>query len=68
MPPELPPLIAELNVWAKSHGMRRTARVVRESATVQLQVKRIFKQSGGGPGASVAKTRDEAWSTLLAAK
>ncbi len=60
MPPELPPRITLLNVWAKNHGMDRTARVVAESATAELQVQRMFKGA-----ALVAHTRDEAWSSLL---
>ena len=62
MPPELPPKIAELNAWARGHGMGRTARVVKESATAQLQVTRILKKAGG----TQCKTRDEAWAALTA--
>jgi hypothetical protein len=67
MPPELPLRIAELNAWAKTQGMHRTARVVRESATAQLQASRIIKNSGTGAEAIVATSRDEAWAALVRA-
>ena len=59
MPPELGPKLATLNAWAKEHGMKVTARVVKQSATAELQVNRLFK------GAIVTHSRDEAWKSLL---
>jgi hypothetical protein len=62
MPPELGPRLATLNAWAREHGMQVTARVVKQSATAELQVNRLFKGA-----AIVAHTRDEAWKSLLKA-
>lgn len=64
MPPELPPQIAVLNAWALSKGMRRTARVVNESAIAELQVNRILRDSGTAQVGSIFKSRDEAWKAL----
>lgn len=66
MPPELPPRIAELNAWAKQHGMSRTARVVKQSATAQLQVSRILEKSGNTTVGTQCTSRDEAWQHLTA--
>ncbi len=66
MPPELPPKIAVLNVWARGKGMRRTARVVKDSAVAELQVNRILRDSGTAQVGSIYKTREEAWATLRA--
>jgi hypothetical protein len=68
LPPELPARIVELNTWARSRGMARTARVVRPSATAQLQVARILKQSGPGLVGMQCASRDEAWATLSSKK
>ena len=64
MPPELPPRIAELNAWARTQGMGRTARVVKPSATAQLQVTRILLKSGSAQVGTQCLTRDEAWRAL----
>ncbi len=66
MPPELPPLIAVLNVWARGKGMRRTARVVKDSAVAELQVNRILRDSGTAQVGSLYKTRALAWAALTA--
>ncbi|MEW5741721.1 MAG: STAS/SEC14 domain-containing protein [Myxococcota bacterium] len=62
--PEFPPLIAKLNTWARSKGMRRTARVVSHSAIGELQTVRILKDAGVKEIGSVFHDRDEAWATL----
>jgi hypothetical protein len=64
IPPELPPRIAELNAWARTQGMGRTARVIQPIATAQLQVTRILKQSGTAQAGRLCTTRDEAWLAL----
>lgn len=66
MPPELPPQIAVLNAWARDKGMRRTARVVKDSAVAELQVNRILRDSGTAQVGSIYKSRDEAWAALTA--
>jgi len=66
LPPELPPRIAELNAWARTRGMGHTARVVKQSATAQLQVTRILQKSGAAAVGAQFATRDEAWKTLTA--
>lgn len=64
MPPELPPQIAVLNAWALGKGMRKTARVVNESAVAELQVNRILRDSGTAQVGSIFRSRDEAWKSL----
>jgi hypothetical protein len=66
MPPELPPKIAELNAWARATGMRRTARVVRDSAVAELQVNRILRDSGTAQVGSIYTSRALAWTALTA--
>ena len=66
MPPELPPLIAVLNAWARGKGMRKTARVVKDSAVAELQVNRILRESGTAQVGSLHKTRAQAWAALIA--
>ena len=68
MPPELPPVIAVLNAWARGKGMRRTARVVKDSAVAELQVNRILRESGTAQVGSLYKTRAQAWAALTAPK
>jgi hypothetical protein len=65
-PPELTDRIAGLNRWAREHGMRRTARVVKDSAIAELQVRRIIKQGGVESDATLHHDRDEAWQALTA--
>ncbi len=62
--PEFPPRIAELNHWARAHGMRRTARVIADSAIGELQGMRILRDSGVKDVGSIFKTRDEAWRAI----
>ncbi len=62
--PEFPPRIAELNVWARGKGMRKTARVVSESAVGELQGARILRDSGVRDVGAIFKSRDDAWSFL----
>ncbi len=64
MPPELPPLIAVLNAWARGKGMRRTARVVKDSAVAELQVNRILRDSGTAQVGVLHKSREKAWAAL----
>ncbi len=59
--PDFPPRIAELNVWSREHGMRRTARVVSDSAVGELQTLRILKESGITDIGAVFHERDAAW-------
>ena len=44
--PDFPPRIATLNGWAKENGMRRTARLVSNSAVGELQTIRILREAG----------------------
>ncbi len=62
--PEFPPRIAELNTWARGKGMRRTARVISESAVGELQGARILRDSGLHDVGLIFKSRDEAWAFL----
>ena len=66
MRPELAPKIAVLNAWARGKGMRRTCRVVKDSALAELQVNRILRDSGTAQVGSIYKTREEAWAALTA--
>lgn len=59
--PEFPPRIALLNAWAKEHGMRRTARVVSNSAVGELQTIRILRESGVLHIGAVFHDRAAAW-------
>lgn len=59
--PDFPPRIAELNVWSRTHGMHRTARVVSDSAVGELQTIRILKESGITDIGAVFHSREEAW-------
>lgn len=63
--PEFPPLIAKLNSWARTQGMRRTARVVGESAIGELQTVRILRDSGVKDIGSTFHDREAGWSWLL---
>lgn len=62
--PEFTPRIADLNAWAREHGMRHTARVISESAIGELQGARILKQGGVQDVGTLFKKRDEAWAHL----
>jgi hypothetical protein len=64
--PELTPLIAELNHWAATKGMRRTARVIDSSAIAELQTQRVLREGGVAAIAHIFRTRDEAWVSLTA--
>lgn len=68
MPPEVPPRIAQLNAWALTTGMRRTARVVKDSAMAQLQVGRILRASGVAQVGTVYGSREAAWHALTQAQ
>ena len=59
--PDFPPRIADLNTWARGKGMRRTARVIAESAIGELQGARILRDSGVQDVGAIFKSRDEAW-------
>ncbi len=59
--PDFPPRISELNVWSRKHGMRRTARVVSDSAVGELQTLRILKASGVTEFGAVFHEREAAW-------
>jgi hypothetical protein len=62
--PELTPLIAELNRWAVTKGMRRTARVVSFSAIGELQSNRVLREGGVASIANLYHSRSEAWAAL----
>ncbi len=62
--PEFPPRIADLNTWARGKGMRKTARVVAESAIGELQGARILRDSGVRDVGAIFKSRDDAWAFL----
>jgi hypothetical protein len=62
--PELAEKIAVLNGWAKAKRMRRTARVIANSAIGELQSVRILKEGGVKNIGQVFKSRDEAWKVL----
>lgn len=62
--PEFPPLIAKLNTWARGKGMRRTARVVGDSAAGELQTVRILKDSGVKDIGSTFHDRPSGWAWL----
>jgi len=62
--PEFPARIADLNTWARGKGMRRTARVIAESAIGELQGARILRDSGLRDVGAIFKSRDEAWQFL----
>ncbi|MCC6336839.1 MAG: STAS/SEC14 domain-containing protein [Myxococcales bacterium] len=64
LPPEFPPLIAKLNTWARGKGMRRTARVLSDSAIGELQTVRILKDAGVKDIGSAFKDRDSGWAWL----
>ena len=66
MPPELPPKIAVLNAWARGKGMRKTARVVKDSAVAELQVNRILRDSGTAQVGTLHRSRAQAWAALTA--
>ena len=61
MAPEFPPLIAVLNAWAREHGMRRTARLVSDSAIGELQTLRILRDAGVTNMGQVFHDRPSAW-------
>ena len=62
--PEFPPRIAELNQWARQHGMRRTVRVVGDSAVAELQNLRILRESGNTDVGQLFHDRQLAWKAL----
>jgi len=62
--PEFPPRIAELNHWAREHGMRRTVRVVSDSAVAELQNLRILRESGNTDVGRLFRDRTVAWQAL----
>jgi hypothetical protein len=62
--PELTPLIAELNRWAATKGMRRTARVVGASAIGELQSSRVLRDGGVSSISGVYHSRADAWAAL----
>lgn len=66
-PPEITARIAALNACGREKGMRRTARVVKESAIAELQVRRILRESGMDGQATIHRTREDAWRALTAA-
>jgi hypothetical protein len=59
--PDFPPRIALLNSWAREHGMRRTARLVSDSAVGELQTIRILREAGVINIGRVFHERSEAW-------
>ena len=59
--PDFPPRIAVLNAWAHEHGMRRTARLVSDSAVGELQTIRILRESGVQHIGRVFHERAAAW-------
>jgi hypothetical protein len=64
--PELAEKIAVLNAWARDKRMRRTARVIANSAIGELQSVRILKTGGVKNIGNLYKSRDEAWKALRA--
>ncbi len=62
--PEFPARIAELNAWARNQGMRKTARVIAESAIGELQGVRILRDSGLREVGAIFQSRDSAWKFL----
>ncbi|MFZ5440516.1 MAG: hypothetical protein ACOZQL_10945 [Myxococcota bacterium] len=62
--PDFPPRIAEINHWAREHGMQRTARLVSDSAVGELQTQRILKEGGVKDMGAVFHERAEAWRFL----
>lgn len=59
--PDFPPRIALLNAWAREHGMRRTARLVSDSAVGELQTIRILREAGVMNVGKVFHDRAAAW-------
>ncbi len=49
---------------ARGKGMRKTARVIAESAIGELQGARILRDSGVTDVGAIFKSRDEAWAFL----
>ena len=66
--PEFPPRIATLNAWAREHGMRRTARLVSDSAIGELQTLRILRDAGVTNMGQVFHDRPSAWAFVTAAQ
>lgn len=62
--PDFPPRIAEINGWARGHGMQRTARLVCDSAVGELQTLRILKEAGVKDMGAVFHDRATAWQFL----
>jgi hypothetical protein len=62
--PEFPPRLAALNLWARENGMRRTLRVVGQSAVGELQSQRILRESGNTDVGQLFHDRAEAWRAL----
>ncbi len=65
--PELASKIAELNAWAHGKRMRKTVRVLAESAIGELQGVRILREGGVKNIGGLFKSRDEAWKALRGA-
>lgn len=62
--PDFPPRIADINHWAREHGMQRTARLVSDSAVGELQTLRILKEAGVKDVGAVFHERAQAWKFL----
>jgi len=56
--------IAELIAWAREHGMRHAARVVRRGSMAALQAQQLLRASGAGEEHHFYLTREEAWAAL----
>ncbi len=65
--PELATRISALNAWAHGKGMRKTVRVIADSAIGELQSVRILREGGVRDIGSLFKSRDEAWKALRSA-
>lgn len=63
-PPEISEKLGALNLWAKDHGMRRTARVVPDSAVAELQARRITREAQLTEQSKLFHTREDAWKYL----
>ena len=66
MAPEFPPLVSVLNAWARENGMRRTARLVSDSAIGELQTIRILRDAGVVNMGAVFHDRASAWKFVTA--
>lgn len=66
-PPEISGRLGELNAWARQHGMRRTARVVADSAISELQARRISREAQLAEQAQLFRSREDAWAYVTSA-